>query len=495
MIGKAVRGKSFRGLARYLGSDPGRVAWAHTYNLAAIEVDATAVAREMEDVAAIKLRCSAPVFHLSLSWHPDDKPTQAQMELASRRVLARLGLQEHQAWLVAHNDQPHAHVHLMVNRVHHDPERKVWDGWKNGRPAAFRSIEAELRLLEQEMGWTVTPGHNAPTPGHDPPEWGKSGFRHRLRFGAEITVRMGPVLQNARTWKELQAVLASAGMHLEARPRGMVITDGSRYIGASRIRGLKGGRADLEDRFGQSLDDFLATGQSPEPVPMADWVWKVRVDSTHHARRHFNKTPELYAVYRDTLAWRAAERARLEQERQERRLAWHRGELRRAERAERQAAHTQRALLHGLRQLLRGHVGLEAAVALAALTAALTKLGLDGVMAVMRQSPDRIGLPAGRKWRRQGDGSPPLESEVRAYAFAQDEAPTAEHLAECRRGVDEAEQGLAAACHAQEVLARSPDGRRMDGMRARRAALPQEQRRELMDYERGRERDVAERGL
>ena len=128
---------------------------------------------------------------------------------------------------------------------------------------------------------------------------------------------------------------------------------------------------------------------------------------------------------------------------------------------------TQRVLLHGLQHLLRGHVGLEAAVALAALTAALTKLGLDGVLAVMRQNPDHMGLPPGRKWRRKGDGAAPLESELRVYAFAQDEAPTAEHLAECRRGVDEAEQGLAAARHAQEVLARSPDG-----MRARRAALP-----------------------
>ena len=66
---------------------------------------------------------------------------------------------------------------------------------------------------------------------------------------------------------------------------------------------------DLEERFGQTLDDFLATGQSPEPVPTADWVWKVRVDSLHHARRHFNKTPELYALYKESLAWRAAERA------------------------------------------------------------------------------------------------------------------------------------------------------------------------------------------
>ena len=494
MIGKAVKGQSFRGLARYLTRDAARVAWTGGFNI--IMEDPIEVAREMEDVAALKDRCKTPVYHLPLSWHPDDHPTQAQMEFACQRVLARLGLQEHQAWLVAHNDKPHAHVHIMVNRVHPDAERKVWDGWRHGRPGAFRAIESELRLLEQEMGWTVTPGHLAPTPGHDPPDRWRTGSRYRMRFGAEITVRMGPALQNARSWKELQAVLASSGMHVEARPRGMVITDGSRYIGASRIRGLKGGRPDLEERFGQTLDDFLATGQSPEPVPTADWVWKVRVDSLHHARRHFNKTPELYALYKESLAWRAAERARADVERQERRLAWHLSALRRTERAEREAAHTRQVLLQGLRQLLRGHAGLEAALALAALTAALTKLGLDGVLAVMRQHPDRMGLPPPpRKWGKKDDGTVPLESELRAYAFAQRESPSADRLTECQRAVDEAEQGLAAARHAREVLARSPDGRRLDGMRARRAALPQEQRRELMDYERGRQREVADRGL
>ena len=499
MIGKQIRGKSFRGLARYLTSDPGRVTWTHTYNLAASEADARAVAREMEDVAALKERCKTPVFHLTISWHQDDQPTQEQMEVACRRVLGRLGLQEHQALVVGHNDTSHAHVHLMVNRVHPDPKGRVWGRWgEHGRPWTCQAIESELRLLEQEMGWTVTPGRLAPTPGHEPPGWERTGSRYRMRFGTEITLKMGPVLQNARSWKELQAVLQHHGMHMEARPRGMVITDGSRHIGACRIRGLKGGRPDLEERFGQTLDDFLATGQSPEPVPMAEWLWKVRSDSLHHARRHFNKTPELYAVYRDTLAWRASERARLDLERQERRLAWHRSELRRAERAERQAAHTQRALLRGLRQLLRGHVGLEAAVALAALTAALTKLGVDGVLAVVRQNPDRVGLPpAGRKWRREGDGTPPLESELRAYAFAQSEAPTAEQLAECRQGVEEAERGAEAARHAHGALARSPDGRRLDGMKARRAALPQEQRRALMAYERGggRGKETAEIGL
>ena len=307
MIGKETRGASFHGLARYLAKQQARVSFTHAYHLVAEGTNAKAVAREMDAVAAQKDRCKTPVYHLSLSWHPGDDPTHDQMASAARRVLQRLELQEHQVLMVGHNDTEHAHVHLMVNRVHHDPERAVWGVWKDGRPWTYRAIEHELRAIERDMGWTITPGHHARTPGHEPPERGTTGSRRRLSFGAEITVTMGPTLRNARSWKELQAALQHHGMHVEARPRGMVITDGSRYIGACRIRGLKGGRPDLEDRFGQTLGDFLATGQSPAPVPSADWVWKVRVDSMYHARRHFNKTPELYALYKESLAWGAAQ--------------------------------------------------------------------------------------------------------------------------------------------------------------------------------------------
>ena len=498
MIGKETRGASFHGLARYLAKQQARVSFTHAYHLVAEGTNAKAVAREMDAVAAQKDRCKTPVYHLSLSWHPGDDPTHEQMASAARRVLQRLELQEHQVLMVGHNDTEHAHVHLMVNRVHHDPERAVWGGWKDGRPWTYRAIEHELRAIERDMGWTLTPGHHARTPGHEPPERGTTGSRRRLSFGAEITVTMGPTLRNARSWKELQAALQHHGMHVEARPRGMVITDGSRYIGACRIRGLQGGRPDLEDRFGQTLGDFLATGQSPAPVPSADWVWKVRVDSLYHARRHFNKTPELYALYKESLAWGAAQRSGAAVKEAERRLDWHHGALRRAERQEREAAHTRRVLMQGLRQLLRGHAGLEAAVALASLTAALTKLGVDGVLAVMRQHPVRVGLPPPpRKWGKKGDGPAPLESELRAYAFAQSGNPSADRLAECQRGVDEAEQGLAAARHAHQELARRPDGRWQAGMRARRTALPLEQRAALAAYElgRGRGREVAEREL
>ena len=55
MIGKQIKGKSFRGLARYLARDSARIAWTGGYNI--IMEDPIEVVREMEDVAAVKERC------------------------------------------------------------------------------------------------------------------------------------------------------------------------------------------------------------------------------------------------------------------------------------------------------------------------------------------------------------------------------------------------------------------------------------------------------
>lgn len=59
-----------------------------------------------------------PVLHLTLSWHPTEHPTRSEMMQAAIESLAWLDLSEHQAIVVAHNDEPHPHVHIVVNTVH-----------------------------------------------------------------------------------------------------------------------------------------------------------------------------------------------------------------------------------------------------------------------------------------------------------------------------------------------------------------------------------------
>ena len=59
-----------------------------------------------------------PVYHLALSFDPGDAVDRAAMEHVADRVIAALGLREHQILIVAHRDRDHPHMHLLINRVH-----------------------------------------------------------------------------------------------------------------------------------------------------------------------------------------------------------------------------------------------------------------------------------------------------------------------------------------------------------------------------------------
>ncbi len=56
------------------------------------------------------------VLHYSIAWHPDeaDKIDRAEMLRAADASLKAIGAHDRQAVIVAHNDEPHPHVHVIV---------------------------------------------------------------------------------------------------------------------------------------------------------------------------------------------------------------------------------------------------------------------------------------------------------------------------------------------------------------------------------------------
>ncbi len=98
----------------------------------------------MHVTAQVLSRCEKPVYHVSLSFDKKDAPTRTQMEGACDAVLRDLGLEDHQAFLEAHNDTAHPHVHMMINRVHPETGR----AWSTSHD--YRRIERTLRGLEAE---------------------------------------------------------------------------------------------------------------------------------------------------------------------------------------------------------------------------------------------------------------------------------------------------------------------------------------------------------
>ena len=129
-----AKGSSFRGAAQYLLHDKGRaqsgerVAWTETRNLAVDDPDvawrimaATAMdqgrLKEQAGVRNTGRKSDKHVLHFTLSWHPDQEPSREEMSQAADEAIAALGGADRQAMVIAHDDEKHAHVHIMLNRV------------------------------------------------------------------------------------------------------------------------------------------------------------------------------------------------------------------------------------------------------------------------------------------------------------------------------------------------------------------------------------------
>ena len=273
MIASSSFGSGFGALGTYLVADADRVGWAETRNMSEgmdlgdgpTPPDPRVVAAEMGD-RATRSRAAEPVYHVVVAFDPDDRPTEGEVREAADRTLRDLGLEHHQALLVRHTDRPHAHVHLMVNRVGEDG--RAWSPWRQ-RTRLRASMEAQ----ERELGvrWT---GRNRDL-GRDanaPPD--RSPTSPARAFAAEVRAKALGDLREAGSWTELDARLASHGLQVERRGQGGVVTDGTREATLSSVSRTVS-RPRLEARLGplrgrpgdRTPTVGLAAGAPTPPVP------------------------------------------------------------------------------------------------------------------------------------------------------------------------------------------------------------------------------------
>ena len=273
MIGKGRTGSSFGGLQGYLlngkardrdaaglqeylldgkiGRD--RVEWTSTRNLPT--EDPRYAAAVMRATAEQNPRVQKPVYHLSLSAAPGEQISKEQWERIADRVLNRLGLDDRQALVVAHNDTRHPHIHLMVNRVH--PEHLK--AWHNGHD--HRRIEKALRHIERDFKLREVPGHHYQLAGQQAPERARTtdGERRQAERTGEpawadrIRFKIYDDLKQAKSWGDLERRLAGHRLRLERRGGGLVITDGKNQVKASRVYRRASYRW-LEQRFGMKFE-------------------------------------------------------------------------------------------------------------------------------------------------------------------------------------------------------------------------------------------------
>ena len=174
-------GKSFKGLAAYLLHDAARAAtaervdWVESINLDGADPETawrlmakTALnADALKAAAGIKKGRKAvnTVFHLALTFNPDDNPSAELQRLAVQGALKAIGLDAYQALAVAHRDKDHAHVHVMVNLIHPETGLSAASKQPDGKPAILSYTQRKLSKwaegFEREHGLIVTEGRLA----------------------------------------------------------------------------------------------------------------------------------------------------------------------------------------------------------------------------------------------------------------------------------------------------------------------------------------------
>lgn len=128
---------------RYIWEKAARV---EVRNLAA--PDWQSAATQMRLVSELNSRVQKPFYHMAVSWHEQEQPTDAQQIEAADYLLKALGLDEHQAVIAIHRDTAQAHFHIIVNTVH--PQTgKVWSK-SNDR----LRVEKACREIELLQGWS-----------------------------------------------------------------------------------------------------------------------------------------------------------------------------------------------------------------------------------------------------------------------------------------------------------------------------------------------------
>ncbi|MHC5778552.1 relaxase/mobilization nuclease domain-containing protein [Nostoc sp.] len=183
MIGKHIKGKSFRGLLNYLfGKDGARQIGGNMEGTNPREL-----AAEFGISRRLNPKVSRAVYHASLSLaHKESLDDNTWHEIA-QKYLQAMGFDMNQYVVVRHTDRTHEHIHIAASRIQLDGTT-VSDSWDDRRSeAVIRKLEQEYNLQSVQPSWEKD--KHSPTTGER---------RHIARTGEEsVRVKLQRSLDQA----------------------------------------------------------------------------------------------------------------------------------------------------------------------------------------------------------------------------------------------------------------------------------------------------------
>lgn len=263
--GDAAKGNRVEDSSRRIDWETGRNVWSESID---------EVADEMRMVTAGAEGVEKPVYQVILSWQsgneekgiPPDNPSREEMEKAADRVMGALGMEQHQAWMVAHRDTDTPHLHIVINKVH-PRSKEVWrDSWD--QPKVYEC----LREMEEEKGW------HRPAPMTIEEKWDQERRgEHResprrleedKKMGSSVRMwareeNISEKLKSKDSWEGAQEVLKGSRASLKGRRgTGMVLERDGKGAAMSSIDPTIS-RPKLEERYAETWAAYQARQQGP----------------------------------------------------------------------------------------------------------------------------------------------------------------------------------------------------------------------------------------
>lgn len=263
-------GQSFKGAALYYLHDKrldgekvrltaDRVSWTETRNLPTADpqrawrmmADTASQQAALKSAAGIEQtgrKLEKPVFAYSLSWHPEETPDRAEMLRAADASLKTLGLEQHQALITAHHDEPHPHVHILVNRVSPidgraatlSKSKLALSRWAEAYERAQGKIRCDDRVTnnaardqanEFNRAAKDQPGISVPKGAND--DRTTSAARRRSSDAARTNPKRAKAIKEAQLAKDRELAQSSSQIHALHRQQWKDLQDGYKRQKAS----------------------------------------------------------------------------------------------------------------------------------------------------------------------------------------------------------------------------------------------------------------------
>lgn len=230
MVGKQTTGKSFGGCVRYIVQKPEAV----ILDACGVRMQNTkSMTEDFNLQRKMNPELGKVVGHIALSWSPDDLPKLTAKIMAERakEYLEKMNIRNTQYLMVRHQDKNHPHVHIIYNRVDNNgttiPNYNLWK--KN------QKVCKELTL---KYGYHFGKGKE---------QVNRQALRGKEKIRYELYDAIKASLNQARSWKQLETLLAEKGIGLQYKYRR----------GTEEVQGISFSKGEMKFK-GSAIDRSLS---------------------------------------------------------------------------------------------------------------------------------------------------------------------------------------------------------------------------------------------